>query len=1387
MSDKHTIDHAVLELAFGSQSHAMAQDGSLGLILKGTLLPIIDEVVHTVSDTREGQIDHLCIDLGVMNYTGFQGEMASRLRSRLKAELERILQPNQSASPSTVQTSKMQYPTKRGKPSQEASLETLLVQGQWPKLPASEKRRIEQWVSEAIASDGPKFVNFLKQSPDYDIVVKRLALQCSDQTLHKIAQRLSTGTFILSISLIKKLEETLRVSRLVQVGEDKIKALIWEVIFHQLLKSRSESFSIDKLVDRLIERSTDQFNLSTVEALKDLGNRLKTSVRDTQELPQDSLKNAADHRMKTPHPRGSEMTQMRSLLMKAISVGEPTSLMAIWSKICSVYPQLLKEVFFQTGKRVAVRKALALGFPESMLKDMVRLIEPEASGFIQDLIARTSLFQSILPGQFSKSVRVQALLWEWTFGYLIFECASGFHKKDFISSLLSQMALEYQTPYPLLLRTLKQAFEKQALSPRGKSDLPRLLKQLLNALPNVEDWRKIDHISTSTADTTIEAFGQYEKLSTYLLRKAALNEGNDANENLDAAHAVALIRLLHRAHPEQLLRLYRRLQASFRSWENIGTGIPTRVLHQLIQSFLSLSPHENLVPADLLEAIEKYARTAKDINTYYQQILSALIQNQAIDFEAIHQFTPRTPQTETVSNDKESPSVLHQDKRASAEIATLKRQVSDAIREGRPEALQALWPELIQNEPEIIRSVLFSLGKNAGMLNTLAQSFPDAMLRDIVDLIEPAASAFVYALVSSPIFNQHEALLRGVEVGKIKAKLWAWNLATLLRTQHFDRTRYLDSLIRRIAVEQKIDAGDLLRSLTEACSGLKKRSAPSNTLMHSLRALSEAAQNQLGRTEEDKQEHEATVSKDLYSRLKALLLQGQSPPMDIILALSQLHPGQLRQVFRDLQSEATPGTAFLRGFSTEGLKKIIAAFVSHETKGVKDKFKDFAQAISIYAQKAKNEQNYYRRILIALIENTPIDFEKMIEEISNQKGMAPRNSSDEQADNRTQINATARLSLSNTQFKTLEDALETQEPWTYVFKQRFSDLIDHLLARDPERLSALLLRHLQKPETAARLIATLNEKRLARLLRFLHPQGLNALAQTADIIATACFSQDCAIDPTGITKLKWAFIYRYLFEERRPIHAKLFISLFSAFLAKKTQASEPKQFYASLCQPLLLNILPSTKASILEIVSILTAQAEEEALLEPMPPHDLSVDDAKILNDAEPNALEELYIYNAGMVLAVPYLERLFSILDLSGPSAFKSRRASERAVHLLEYLVNTETETPEYRLVLNKILCGIKPGRPIIKGIEIRDKESTAIEGLLEGIISHWKQLGNTSIQGLRESFLQREGHLHRSEKGWELSVQPKPYDMLLDQLPWSFSIIKLPWMEQTLYVKWR
>ncbi len=86
-----------------------------------------------------------------------------------------------------------------------------------------------------------------------------------------------------------------------------------------------------------------------------------------------------------------------------------------------------------------------------------------------------------------------------------------------------------------------------------------------------------------------------------------------------------------------------------------------------------------------------------------------------------------------------------------------------------------------------------------------------------------------------------------------------------------------------------------------------------------------------------------------------------------------------------------------------------------------------------------------------------------------------------------------------------------------------------------------------------------------------------------------------------------------------------------------------------------------------------------------------------------------------------------------------------------------------------------------------LSDEEKQLVDGLLSSVIQQWSILKNTSIAGLRETFLQREGKLEIEEEANMLYVEAKSFDMLLDHIPWTISKLKFSWMKKVILVQWR
>ncbi len=164
---------------------------------------------------------------------------------------------------------------------------------------------------------------------------------------------------------------------------------------------------------------------------------------------------------------------------------------------------------------------------------------------------------------------------------------------------------------------------------------------------------------------------------------------------------------------------------------------------------------------------------------------------------------------------------------------------------------------------------------------------------------------------------------------------------------------------------------------------------------------------------------------------------------------------------------------------------------------------------------------------------------------------------------------------------------------------------------------------------------------------------------------------------------------------------------------------------------------------------------------------------------------QHIYIDNAGVVILASFLPHLFRMFDLTDSKKFKDIRSAYKAAYMIQYIAKGDPNPLEHQLVLNKILCGIPLEQPFNDIITLTTEEQQGCEQLVKAVIQRWEKMKNASVEGLRNTFLKREGKLLQHSKGWTLTVEQKPYDLLLKTLPWGISLVRFKWMEKPLFVE--
>lgn len=170
----------------------------------------------------------------------------------------------------------------------------------------------------------------------------------------------------------------------------------------------------------------------------------------------------------------------------------------------------------------------------------------------------------------------------------------------------------------------------------------------------------------------------------------------------------------------------------------------------------------------------------------------------------------------------------------------------------------------------------------------------------------------------------------------------------------------------------------------------------------------------------------------------------------------------------------------------------------------------------------------------------------------------------------------------------------------------------------------------------------------------------------------------------------------------------------------------------------------------------------------------------------ELESIDECYVQNAGIIVFWPYLGYFFKDMGFTTAGAFSTPAQQQQAALSLQYLLSEEPELSEHRLPLNKLLCGLPISEPISSQLSLDEDRRAKCDNLIQTAIDNWAALRGTSLEGFQNSFLNRNGVLKKHENHWQLQVEKKPFDMLMEHLPWPISIIRLSWMDKPIYVEW-
>ena len=339
-------------------------------------------------------------------------------------------------------------------------------------------------------------------------------------------------------------------------------------------------------------------------------------------------------------------------------------------------------------------------------------------------------------------------------------------------------------------------------------------------------------------------------------------------------------------------------------------------------------------------------------------------------------------------------------------------------------------------------------------------------------------------------------------------------------------------------------------------------------------------------------------------------------------------------------------------------------------------------------------------------------------------------------------------------------------PWwsRKLSKQELEEYCDRLLTTSPKQVKYIVEQSLKNEIQLQRLIYQFSDATLLKITKLFTGDSSQFITDYYSIIKASFEQLETSINiPKTKFRLEtWQGIFFSLCSQDNHTLADKIRLIQENLKAKGMQFKIPlterlEQFINDYEDKLKINIQPEAKSKQLELNSIVP------------------------FSDSE-----EIYISNGGLILLWPFLTRLFSNIKLVEENCFVNLVAAERATLLLQYLVDGSLDSSEDILSLNKILCGIDLLEPMETKLDLTEQEQSECENLLSAVIQNWSILKNTSIEGFRKAFLQRNSILKVRDGEWLLQVERESYDILLDRIPWSIRVVKLPWMDKILYVEW-
>jgi hypothetical protein len=1014
------------------------------------------------------------------------------------------------------------------------------------------------------------------------------------------------------------------------------------------------------------------------------------------------------------------------LLIEAIREGDRRLLQPFWSLMLDRDPVTLRELLKEYAANTESCNRMAANFEEERLSEMVEVLEPLEAEFVHEVTSRAEIFLNATADNSIEPTKARISLWALTLHYLLVERGSHFNRRKYLGSVIRGMAQHSNQDYKTYLHTLSAALRQIYISSTLQKALLRLTEELEDEeLHPVALHLPMEKVTGEIAEER-GAANQAESFRVFMDR-LALQEVPEARlmDFLKRSEHSRQAPEDKELRPVALRLLMEKVTGEIA--EERGTANQAGNLW----AFMDRLALREVPEALLIDFLKRSAHFGQAPSV----VLQSLAAGSFWKLEEIAAVLSSIVRAQSLNLDL--PDVDTNNSKVDAdnskiEASSFVHKLSAtyfhySLIRTLAKRMQRSPAELLSQLLEIARkesSDVFADGVLQKHLMLIAKSWPD-----VLHELQPRERV---SLLQSLLKDaQNPAAILGtlplafiVEVAELAAPQRAPVAKIFLDFSETD-VRSMDS---SSPVLQKAAADfTLFYTATD-------RGGESNRFAFLQSALRQVAAH-----------HNLNVE-TLASALLKQLQKSKTEKSDPLL-LNVLEGGHQRSV---LQKAAVDFALFYRAADRGGesnrlafLQSALKQVAAHHNLNIET----LAGALLKQLQESKTSNSD-----LLLLNLLSADHALSVVKLSTSRERVKSESGATTA----QSTSHSETEDSTHDDKTPGDELRSSESlllWT-----------SQALKKPGGNFSSQLMERLQDPHRTRWILRKLKEHERRELLMQLLPQRLRYLIAIADMI------RQLIGESRSVSHFE--YIYHFAFVLRSP----LFMPHFARNYVEWITVQYGYGTSAHAAQKILLELKRRPASA-----GLLDKHDFTKALRK------IAAANAGQRSVTKSAAKLAITIQNAGLILASPFIPRLFSMLEFTEEGRFKSEELQQRAICLLEYAVNEGSEYFEGEMLLNKILCGLEPETFLPGDFRHTAEEAEAVDGMLRAMIEHWSALGKTSIAGLRESFLAREGRLRFDQDAWQLRVEGKSFDVLLDRIPWSYKITRYPWMKSALNVEWR